>query len=119
MGSSICHRKSGVSDKGPREEPVPKQTQLNNFVVENEQRREDDRESLISQSFSVLSNNNKTVLSNITPQNTCEQEKASRANKKLFDYKYIIGKGGFGKVWKVEHKKNRNQFAMKEMLKSL
>lgn len=37
----------------------------------------------------------------------------------MFNYKYIIGKGGFGKVWKVEHAKTRNQYAMKEMLKSL
>lgn len=32
---------------------------------------------------------------------------------------YIIGKGGFGKVWKVEHKKTKTQYAMKEMLKSM
>ena len=42
-----------------------------------------------------------------------------KITKKAFDYKYIIGKGGFGKVWKVEHSKTRNQYAMKEMLKSL
>ena len=29
----------------------------------------------------------------------------------------MIGKGGFGKVWKVEKKKGGVQFAMKEMLK--
>lgn len=27
--------------------------------------------------------------------------KESKTSKKNFDYKYIIGKGGFGKVWKV------------------
>jgi serine/threonine protein kinase len=30
----------------------------------------------------------------------------------------VIGKGGFGKVWKVEMKKNRQTYAMKEMSKS-
>ena len=35
-----------------------------------------------------------------------------------FDFKYVIGKGGFGKVYKVEHKKSRVLYAMKEMLKS-
>ncbi len=42
-----------------------------------------------------------------------------RADKNLFSYQYIIGKGGFGKVWKVEHKKTKNLYAMKEMLKSM
>ena len=30
----------------------------------------------------------------------------------------MIGKGGFGKVWKVEYKKTKQLFAMKEMQKS-
>jgi hypothetical protein len=42
-----------------------------------------------------------------------------RVERNLFNYLYIIGKGGFGKVWKVEHKKTKNQYAMKEMLKSM
>jgi len=29
----------------------------------------------------------------------------------------VIGKGGFGKVWKVERKKEIKFYAMKEMLK--
>ena len=37
----------------------------------------------------------------------------AKTSKKSFQYKYIIGKGGFGKVWKVEHNKTRNQYAMK------
>lgn len=36
-----------------------------------------------------------------------------KISKKSFDYKYIIGKGGFGKVWKIEHSKTRNHYAMK------
>lgn len=52
--------------------------------------------------------------------NDCKNnEGALKTSKKSFQYKYIIGKGGFGKVWKVEHNKTRNQYAMKEMLKSL
>jgi serine/threonine protein kinase len=31
---------------------------------------------------------------------------------------YVIGKGGFGKVWKLEKKKDRKLFAMKEMSKA-
>jgi len=30
----------------------------------------------------------------------------------------VVGKGGFGKVWKVELKKNKILYAMKEMGKS-
>jgi serine/threonine protein kinase len=30
----------------------------------------------------------------------------------------VIGKGGFGKVWKVEAKKSKNFYAMKEMSKA-
>ena len=36
----------------------------------------------------------------------------------LFDFKYIIGKGGFGKVWKVVLKKTGELFALKEMSKA-
>eukprot|EP01017_Pseudomicrothorax_dubius_P039002 TRINITY_DN592_c0_g1_i3.p1 TRINITY_DN592_c0_g1~~TRINITY_DN592_c0_g1_i3.p1 ORF type:complete len:444 (-),score=107.91 TRINITY_DN592_c0_g1_i3:97-1428(-) len=35
-----------------------------------------------------------------------------------FNLIYVIGKGGFGKVWKVETKKTRTFYAMKEMLKA-
>lgn len=52
-------------------------------------------------------------------QNPETTSSAQKIGKKSFDYKYIIGKGGFGKVWKIEHIKTRNQYAMKEMLKSL
>lgn len=38
--------------------------------------------------------------------------------KSHFNYMYCIGKGGFGKVWKVERKKSKQQYAMKEMSKA-
>ncbi|CAD8096742.1 unnamed protein product [Paramecium sonneborni] len=38
--------------------------------------------------------------------------------KSSFAFHFVIGKGGFGRVWKVELKKSRTQFAMKEMSKA-
>ena len=37
----------------------------------------------------------------ITPKSTLTTTENPKTTKKMFDYKYIIGKGGFGKVWKV------------------
>ena len=38
-------------------------------------------------------------------------------SKNYFDFKYVVGKGGFGKVWKVTFKKNSKVYALKEMSK--
>ena len=39
-------------------------------------------------------------------------------SKSYFEYISIIGRGGFGKVWKVYYKKNKIQYALKEMSKA-
>jgi serine/threonine protein kinase len=38
--------------------------------------------------------------------------------RNAYKFLYVIGKGGFGRVWKVEQKRTRKIFAMKEMEKS-
>ena len=38
-------------------------------------------------------------------------------NRNNFDFLYIVGRGGFGKVWKVRLKKTNELFALKEMSK--
>jgi serine/threonine protein kinase len=42
----------------------------------------------------------------------------NQINRNNFAYHYVIGRGGFGKVWKVEKKKSGIIFAMKEMSKA-
>ena len=39
-------------------------------------------------------------------------------NSKNFNFMYCIGRGGFGKVWKVEYKKAKTLYALKEMEKA-
>ncbi|CAK70018.1 unnamed protein product (macronuclear) [Paramecium tetraurelia] len=39
--------------------------------------------------------------------------------KNMFNFQFVIGIGGFGKVWKVEYKKTGQIYAMKEMSKAL
>ena len=38
-------------------------------------------------------------------------------NKNNFKCLYVIGKGGFGRVWKIQSKKTKQIFALKEMSK--
>lgn len=40
-----------------------------------------------------------------------------KITKTRFEYLYIIGKGGFGKVWKVQDKKTSKIYALKEIQK--
>ena len=42
----------------------------------------------------------------------------ARVSKSSFEYISIIGKGGFGKVWKVYSRKKRIYYALKEMSKT-
>ena len=38
-------------------------------------------------------------------------------NSSSFEFLYIIGRGGFGKVWKVKYKQNNKSYALKQMSK--
>lgn len=42
----------------------------------------------------------------------------TKVHKNLFEFQYVVGRGGFGKVWKVQLKKTSKTYAMKEMLKA-
>ena len=45
-------------------------------------------------------------------------EPVEKINTKHFKFEYCIGRGGFGKVWKVEYRKSGVFYAMKEMQKA-
>ena len=51
-------------------------------------------------------------------QNAVVNRIPQKLNKACFNIIYPIGKGGFGKVWKVQYKKNNQVLAMKEMYKA-
>jgi len=46
------------------------------------------------------------------------QEETAAISKMNFNFSHVVGKGGFGKVWKVELKKTKQIYAMKEMSKA-
>jgi len=47
-----------------------------------------------------------------------EKDTHQAISKTNFGFEYVIGRGGFGKVWKVELRKEKKLFAMKEMAKA-
>ena len=60
-------------------------------------------------------NSNPKKLFEIKKGTTIKEEKVTKSS---FDFINIIGRGGFGKVWKVYSRKYKKVFAMKEMSKT-
>ena len=56
-----------------------------------------------------INENNNNINKNINEENNL--------NREMFEFITVIGKGGFGKVWKVQYKKTKEYFALKEMSK--
>ncbi|CAD8048911.1 unnamed protein product [Paramecium primaurelia] len=46
------------------------------------------------------------------------QLQVTTISRLVFRFIYVIGKGGFGKVWRVEMKQTKKEFALKEMIKA-
>ena len=42
----------------------------------------------------------------------------SKPNKSAFLMELIVGRGGFGKVWRIRHRRSGRVFAMKQLEKS-
>lgn len=55
-------------------------------------------------------------MTEVTNDGQVKEEKLARTD---FSFMSVIGEGGYGKVWKVEHHKTRAIYAMKEMSKAL
>ena len=62
------------------------------------------------QSQLIFNNNNNN-------QNQINSFPQINLSKSLFEFLYVIGRGGFGKVWKVNLKKTQKCYALKEMSK--
>ena len=45
------------------------------------------------------------------------QKTLIKPNKSMFEFLYVVGRGGFGKVWMVRYKKTHEKYALKEMSK--
>ncbi|CAK88737.1 unnamed protein product (macronuclear) [Paramecium tetraurelia] len=72
-------------------------------------------------------NQNESKLSDIRRKSTGEisektqvlsQKIEEQVNRVHFKFLYVIGKGGFGRVWRVEMKRNKKLYALKEMSKA-
>ena len=77
--------------------------------------------------FRVTSSNKFSLVSILNPFSRLFEKRAVRSdcyflciaqNKTSFHFQYVIGRGGFGKVWKVELRKQKKLYAMKEMAKA-
>ena len=50
-------------------------------------------------------------------QNKSNNKNTNSIHRNNFKFLYVIGKGGFGRVWKIQSKKTKNVYALKEMSK--
>ena len=55
---------------------------------------------------------------NITGKCLTLSDLGTAVSRSSFNYDICVGKGGFGKVWKVDYKKYTKTYAMKEMSKA-
>ena len=55
---------------------------------------------------------------NIIKKKNISNNNKSNLHRNMFEFLFIIGKGGFGKVWRVREKKTKELYALKEMSKT-
>ena len=78
----------------------------------------DKKEKSQSQSKSDSNSNSENLKEKEKEEkNNIEKHDQNSLNRDMFEFMTVIGKGGFGKVWKVQYKKTKEYFALKEMSK--
>ena len=60
---------------------------------------------------------NKTIKTNCNISKDITINNNYILDRNMFKFNYVIGKGGFGKVWQVKYKKTNQSYALKEMSK--
>ena len=53
----------------------------------------------------------------VSQNNNNNNKNKNTIHRNNFKFLYVIGKGGFGRVWKIQSKKSKNVYALKEMSK--
>ena len=62
-------------------------------------------------------NNVKNLKNNHNYLEVSHSKNLFRPSKSMFEFLYVVGRGGFGKVWMVKYKKTQEKYALKEMSK--
>ena len=75
-------------------------------------------ESNIESNLQKITSITKNLLNSKSPKNKLSNNKNSSLSRNNFEFIFIIGKGGFGKVWRVQEKKTKALYALKEMSKT-
>jgi serine/threonine protein kinase len=58
-----------------------------------------------------------SIVERMMSKNKNNYKDKNTINRNNFKFLYVIGKGGFGRVWKIKSKKTNNIYALKEMSK--
>ena len=74
----------------------------------------------INRAYSKSESNisNRASTKNKFKKNIKFNNNTSNLNRNMFEFLFVIGKGGFGKVWRVKQKKTKDLYALKEMSKT-
>ena len=70
-------------------------------------------ESNIESNLQKITSITKNILNSKSPKNKFSNNKNSSLSRNNFEFIFIIGKGGFGKVWRVQEKKNKGIICIK------
>ena len=74
------------------------------------------QEEILHSNSERIFNTNKNIKNNNFMDNN-QSKIILRPTKSMFEFLYVVGRGGFGKVWMVKYKKTNEKYALKEMSK--